>query len=213
MVAGMMAVVRIQTPIAAVEPFRSSRVISFHPPGQVLAVPRSAVVDAGATKVVFVERMPGMFDGVEVVVGPRSGGYFPVVRGLEPGQNVATSGAFLLDAETRLNPNLATAYFGAARGQRAGPGAGTAGAVVPAVGQTAASRVAESLDRLSPADRVLAKRQSICPVTGKPLGSMGTPHRIVVSGRAVFLCCDGCAERFQREPAKYLAKLSASERP
>jgi hypothetical protein len=189
------------------------RVISFNPPGQVLAVPRSAVVDAGSSKVVFVERMPGMFDGVEVVVGPRSGAYFPVVRGLEPGQNVATSGAFLLDAETRLNPNLATAYFGAARSQRASPGAGTAGAMVPIGEKTAASGSPEALDGLSAADRALAERQGVCPVTGKRLGSMGTPSRLVVSGRTVFLCCDGCEEGFQREPAKYLAKLAGSKRP
>ncbi|MGO9916436.1 MAG: heavy metal-binding domain-containing protein, partial [Isosphaeraceae bacterium] len=198
MVVGMMAIVRIKTPMAAVEPFRSFRLISFNPPGQVLAVPRSAVVDAGASKVVFVERMPGMFDGVEVVVGPRSGGYFPVVRGLEPGEKVASSGAFLLDAETRLNPSLATAYFGAARSQRGSASADATRALEPAVRKSAAAGVAESLDGLSAADRVLATRQRICPVTGKPLGSMGTPSRLVVSGRPVFLCCEGCEERFQR---------------
>jgi hypothetical protein len=89
------------------------RVISFNPRGKVLAVPQSAVVDTGARKVVYIESMPGMFDGVEVVLGPRSGDFFPVVRGLEAGQRVATAGAFLLDAETRLNPGFASAYFGA----------------------------------------------------------------------------------------------------
>jgi membrane fusion protein, copper/silver efflux system len=93
------------------------RVVSFRPLGQVLAVPRSAVVDAGARKVVFVESMPGMFDGVLVVLGPRCGDFYPVVRGLEAGQKVAVAGAFLLDAETRLNPSLASAYFGAGRGE------------------------------------------------------------------------------------------------
>ena len=77
------------------------RVISYQPPNQVLAVPTSAVVDAGARKVVFVEGMSGMFDGVEVVLGPRCGDSYPVVRGIEAGQRVATAGAFLLDAETR----------------------------------------------------------------------------------------------------------------
>ena len=39
------------------------------------------------------------------------------------GQRVAFAGAFLLDAETRLNPSLAAGYFGAGRGERtAGPG-------------------------------------------------------------------------------------------
>jgi len=209
--AGMLATVRIRTPMAGVEPFRSMG--ASNPPGQVLAVPQSAVVDAGSGKVVFIERMPGMFDGVEVVVGPKSGGFFPVVRGLEPGQNVAAAGAFLLDAETRLNPSLAAAYFGAARKERATPSGTKSDATAPISQKPAVPRTPEALDGLSPADRVLAKRQSICPVTGKALGSMGTPSRIVVSGRAVFLCCGGCEDSFQREPAKYLAKLSASERP
>ena len=49
--------------------------------GEVLAVPESAVIDTGKRTVVYVERMPGMFDGVEVVLGPRCGGIYPVVRG------------------------------------------------------------------------------------------------------------------------------------
>ena len=97
------------------------RIVSFRPAGQVLAVPRSAVIDGGSKKVVFVESMPGMFDGVEVVLGPRCGEFYPVVRGLDAGQNVAVAGAFLLDAETRLNPSLASAYFGAGRGEHHSP--------------------------------------------------------------------------------------------
>jgi hypothetical protein len=199
--------------MAALEPFRSLPRDPHRPAGLVLAVPRSAVVDAGSGKVVFVERMPGMFDAIEVVVGPRSGGFFPVVRGLAPGENVATSGAFLLDAETRLNPNLATAYFGAARKEGTTSGAAKSGALVSAAEKQTASIAPDALESLSPSDRLVARRQGICPVTGKPLGSMGTPSRLVVSGRTVFLCCDGCAESFQREPAKFLAKLSASQRP
>ena len=90
------------------------RVLSFQPPGKVLTVPESAVIDTGSRTVVFIETMPGMFDGVEVVLGPRCGDCYPVVKGLEAGQRVAVAGAFLLDAETRLNPSLASSYFGAA---------------------------------------------------------------------------------------------------
>jgi len=89
------------------------RVLSYQPTGRVLAVPESAVIDTGLRTVVFVETMPGMFDGVEVVLGPRCGDSYPIVQGLEAGQKVAVSGAFLLDAETRLNPSLAASYFGA----------------------------------------------------------------------------------------------------
>jgi membrane fusion protein, copper/silver efflux system len=179
-----------------------ARVISFSPAGQVLTVPQSAVVDAGARKVVFVESMPGMFDGVEVVLGPRCGDLYPVVRGLEAGKRVAFAGAFLLDAETRLNPSLAAGYFGAGRGERAVGSGPLASATKPAVPAAAAA-----FQELAPEDRPLAERQKLCPVTNKPLGSMGTPARVVVSGQVVFLCCDGCEGALKRETAKYLAKL------
>jgi hypothetical protein len=180
------------------------RVSSYSPAGQVLAVPQSAVVDTGARKVVFVEGMPGMFDGVEVVLGPRCGDFYPVVRGLEPGQRIATAGAFLLDAETRLNPSLAAGYFGAARSDRA---AAPAGPPIGAGGDAAAP--AEPLRGLGNEDRALAERQKLCPVTGMALGSMGTPKRMVVSGHVLFLCCGACESKLLREPAKYLAKLPA----
>ena len=88
------------------------RVVAFSPKGRVLAVPEGAIVDTGSKTIAYVERMPGMFDGVEVVVGPRCGDDYPVVRGLEPGQKVAAAGAFLIDAETKLNPAAGAAYFG-----------------------------------------------------------------------------------------------------
>ena len=154
----------------------------------------------GAKKVVFIESMPGMFDGVEVELGPRCGEFYPVVRGLEVGQKVAVAGAFLLDAETRLNPSLAAAYFGAARGEHhvAAPGSVTArSAALPAGG----------LAGLAADDRALAERQKLCPVTDRPLGSMGTPARTVARGKVVFLCCGGCQGALERDPEKYLAKL------
>jgi membrane fusion protein, copper/silver efflux system len=180
------------------------RVIAYAPAGQVLSVPQSAVVDTGERKVVFVEGMPGLFDGVEVVLGNRCGEYYPVVRGIEPGQRVAIAGAFLLDAETRLNPSLAAGYFGAAGGRRA--------AASPSAGPILArddSGPSAALDALSPDDRAVAERQRTCPVTGLALGSMGTPERVVVSGRVVFLCCGGCRSKLLAEPAKYLGRLPA----
>jgi hypothetical protein len=89
------------------------RVVSYCPVGEVLAVPESAVIDIGTRTIVYIERMPGMFDAVEARLGPRCGPFYPVVEGLEAGQPVAAAGAFLVDAETRLNPSLAAGYFGA----------------------------------------------------------------------------------------------------
>ncbi len=157
------------------------RIVTFRPSGEVLSVPESAVVDTGTRTVVYVERMPGMFDGVEVVLGPRCGDAYPVIKGLEPGQRVATAGAFLIDAETRLNPSLAASYFGAGRGSRA-----------------------EEPADVPPLPRPSTKE--LCPVTGKPLGSMGPPVRVVVAGRTVLICCEGCEEKLRKDPEKYLSK-------
>jgi membrane fusion protein, copper/silver efflux system len=161
--------------------------------GLVPAVPETAVVDTGLQKVVYVESGPGMFDGVEVVLGPRCAGFYPVLRGLEAGRRVATAGAFLINAETRLNPSLAAGYFGASRSPE----------------RDAGSAVETALSQLAPAERALAVRQKLCPVTGQPLGSMGTPVRVVVEGRTVLLCCAGCEAELRRDPARYLAKLPA----
>jgi Cu(I)/Ag(I) efflux system membrane fusion protein len=69
----------------------------------VLSVPEQAVIDSGDRKIVYVETEPGVFEGRQVVLGPRIGSRFPVLEGLSPGDKVAAAGAFLIDAETRLN--------------------------------------------------------------------------------------------------------------
>jgi Cu(I)/Ag(I) efflux system membrane fusion protein len=74
------------------------------PRDAVLSIPEDAVIDTGSRRIVYVETAPGVFDGREVVLGPRSGDRFPVLEGLEAGERVAAAGAFLIDAEARLNP-------------------------------------------------------------------------------------------------------------
>jgi Cu(I)/Ag(I) efflux system membrane fusion protein len=79
------------------------------PRDEVLSIPESAVIDTGSRKVVYVEDEPGVFEGRTVVLGPRAGDRYPVLEGLAPGDKVAAAGAFLIDAESRLNPAAAGA--------------------------------------------------------------------------------------------------------
>ena len=72
---------------------------------------------------------------------------------------------------------------------------------------TAAADVPEGLAELSPADRELAIQQQVCPVSGQKLGSMGPPIKVTVAGHEVFICCEGCRQQLEDEPAKYLAEL------
>ena len=79
------------------------------PSGEILSVPESAVIDTGDRKIVYVEAQPGLFEGRQVVLGARIGDRFPVIEGLSPSDKVAASGAFLIDAETRLNQGAVAA--------------------------------------------------------------------------------------------------------
>lgn len=70
------------------------------------------------------------------------------------------------------------------------------------------SKYEEALAQLSEADRAMAEKQKVCPVSGEPLGSMGKPYKVTVKGQDVFLCCPGCESEIKAEPDKYLAKLN-----
>jgi hypothetical protein len=60
-----------------------------------------------------------------------------------------------------------------------------------------------------PADAPAAKAYPLdtCVVSGEKLGSMGPPVVITHEGTEVRFCCKDCVEKFNKEPAKYLAKL------
>ncbi len=72
-----------------------------------------------------------------------------------------------------------------------------------------AAKIQAAVAKLEGADRQLAESQRLCPVTGQPLGSMGTPTKVMVQGQPVFVCCDGCDEEALADPAKTLAKVDS----
>jgi Cu(I)/Ag(I) efflux system membrane fusion protein len=72
-----------------------------------------------------------------------------------------------------------------------------------------AADIAKAIALLPEAERHVALAQKICPVGDGPLGSMGMPYKVTVSGRDVYLCCEGCKESIEKDPDKYLAKLDA----
>ena len=55
--------------------------------------------------------------------------------------------------------------------------------------------------------------QTTCPVSGETLGEgdMGEPVAHAYKGRTVMLCCPSCIKKFDKEPAKYLAKLPGEQ--
>ena len=53
-----------------------------------------------------------------------------------------------------------------------------------------------------------------CPVSGEKLGGdMGKPYVFVYQGQEVKLCCSMCKADFKKDPAKYIAKIRAADKP
>jgi hypothetical protein len=53
-----------------------------------------------------------------------------------------------------------------------------------------------------------------CPVSGDKLGAdMGKPVVIVYQGQEVKFCCPMCPAEFDKDPAKYMAKIRAADAP
>lgn len=160
-----------------------------------LLVPTTAVVYWGAETIVYVESMPGMFDGVSVKLGKREGDSYVVLAGVKPGHRVVAIGTLLVDAETRLNPHLSTQYFGATTQMVASPPPPLPRSPLP------------PKNSLESAESILVETQRYCPVTQAELGSMGVPVFVDIGNRKIALCCIGCRVRLLAEPTKYLAWL------
>ena len=72
-------------------------------------------------------------------------------------------------------------------------------------GQNSAKRSALMATDATAADRPAMERQGKCPVMGSTLGEHGTPVKVSLDGRAVFVCCRGCIETIKGNPGQYLA--------
>ncbi|HLW89483.1 MAG TPA: efflux RND transporter periplasmic adaptor subunit [Terriglobales bacterium] len=80
----------------------------------VLAIPRSAVLDTGMRKFVYVAKGNGEFEGRQVQLGPAGTDYYPVLAGLKEGERIVSQGSFLIDSQTRITGGM-TGMFGGSK--------------------------------------------------------------------------------------------------
>jgi len=85
------------------------------------------------------------------------------------------------------------------------------GGTVNSSAATAAPQVKPATPAANDAEIIAQQKPSypldVCPVTGQKLGQHGDPVDYVYKGRLVRFCCSGCIGAFEKEPAKYLAKI------
>lgn len=87
-----------------------------------VVVPRSAVLDTGTRKLVYIAKPEGMFEAREVKVGAPTEDVFPVLSGLKPGERVVLNGNFMIDSQAQLTSGMTGLYGGSkefATGQQA----------------------------------------------------------------------------------------------
>jgi membrane fusion protein, copper/silver efflux system len=142
------------------------------------------------------------------MAGPHSGVWYPVLSGLNIGDNVVAAGSFLVDAETRLNPAAGSIYFGGT----GGGGSKTASTVRPSTPVDQQETRTAAIARLSAEDRKLVEAQRYCPIlSNNLLGVMGEPVKLMIEGQPVFLCCTGCKEEALADARKTLSKVESAK--
>lgn len=122
------ATVRVQVanPHMRLRPGMFVQVNFATPRGDVLAIPRSAVVDTGTGKIVYVATGNGNFEGKQVEVGEPADQYYPVLAGLKAGDRVVSQGNFMIDSQTRITGGMTGLYGGSKQFENGqGPAAAT----------------------------------------------------------------------------------------
>ena len=85
--------------------------------------------------------------------------------------------------------------------------AGCVNAVKADPAKYAAGRPQITVTTSTAADADAIAAQKVCPVMDEPLGGMGTPIKVTVGDKPIYLCCKGCIKKIEAEPAKYLAMV------
>ena len=136
-----------------------------------IVIPRSAVLDTGVRKIVYLARPNGIFEAREVQVGTPAEDLFPVIGGLALGDKVVLNGNFLIDSQAHLSSGMSGLYADSkefAAGQQVQ-------AAVPASANASAEKTAVKIDFHANPNPMKAGQDNqllvtLTDATGKPIG-------------------------------------------
>jgi len=101
------AVIRLKTPDQSLKPNMFAEVSIAAPPvGKKLYVPREVLIRTGTRTALVLALGKGRFRPVEVVTGAEHGEWVEIVKGVNEGDSVVTSGQFLIDSESSLRASF-----------------------------------------------------------------------------------------------------------
>src|SRR5207302_10240423 len=73
---------------------------------------RSAILDTGMRKIVYVAKGEGQFEGRQIQVATPDNDYYPVLSDLKEGERIVSQGNFLIDSQTRITGGMTGLYSG-----------------------------------------------------------------------------------------------------
>ncbi|MEI7812466.1 MAG: efflux RND transporter periplasmic adaptor subunit [Ignavibacteria bacterium] len=75
--------------------------------GAGITVPERAILFTGKRNIVWVKTGDGMYDPRDVTIGIKTNGNYQILSGLKEGEEVASSGGYLIDSESQLKDGAA----------------------------------------------------------------------------------------------------------
>ena len=167
-----------------------------------VVVPRESVLMNGSKSICYVETKPGRFEFRKVEIAETTGDRIALSKGIKPGEQVVSSGAFMLDSAFNIQGKVSLIDPDRLIPQDMAQASKLA---------AEAKEIEVSFASLTPEDRKLAESQVICPVAKVKLGTMGmgVPIRIKLPERDVMICCAGCENNLRKNPQKYFAVLAS----
>jgi Cu(I)/Ag(I) efflux system membrane fusion protein len=147
-----------------------------------LVIPASAPLITGERAVVYVAvpGKEGVFEGREIVLGPKARDFYLVRSGLKEGDLVVVNGGFKIDSSLQIQ--------------------GRTSMMQPQ------EEVASGRSQMAGKKTEEAATQTRCPVMG---GAINRDLYADYEGQRVYFCCPGCKEPFLKEPKKYLEQMRA----
>lgn len=114
--------------------------------------PREAILDTGERKIAFVAMGNGRFEPRDIVTGIQTeNDHIEILQGLKPGENVVTSGQFLLDSDAKIRAAIARMMPSSSTSQ---PATSQPASSQPATSQPAVLSQA-ALNDLDPANQLI----------------------------------------------------------
>ncbi|HHT9118158.1 MAG TPA: efflux RND transporter periplasmic adaptor subunit [Candidatus Hypogeohydataceae bacterium YC38] len=185
-----------------------------------LTIPRSAVLDTGLRKIIYVEKEENLFEAREIKTGFEAEGYVQVLEGLKEGEIVVSAGSFLVDAETKLGPGVATQYYGATGGPSAEK---EKPAAVPPPKEPKPIRkipkvekeVVETPPKVEelplPAEIPPLEMKHVDPVCGMTVEELDISLKY--NDNIFYFCSKECKDHFQSKPDFFVSKVLLKMKP